>query len=183
MEVGLLTPAQHEQTVDLLLALHEHYHPGRALDRVLLRNHLLDNLCGPHSQIRLVTAELGGQLLGFAAIYLVYSLVEPEPAHQRQCVLKELFVSPRHRSQGIGLALMQWVARYALGQRLRPHRLVGQIVQRARHCVLREPGCEVGRRPPQLSDGARRHRRVGCPMMAHWPLPLTMAGGPPYLTP
>ncbi|MFN4119735.1 GNAT family N-acetyltransferase [Acidovorax sp.] len=44
----------------------------------------------------------------------MYSLVEPEPAHQRQCVLKELFVSPRHRSQGIGLALMQWVARYAL---------------------------------------------------------------------
>ena len=114
MEVGLLTPAQQEQMVDLLLALHDHYHPGRALDRALVRNHLVDNLCRPHSQIRLVTAELGGELLGFAAIYLVYSLVEPEPAHQRQCVLKELFVSPHHRSQGIGLALMQWVARYAL---------------------------------------------------------------------
>ena len=114
MEVGLLTPAQQEQMVDLLLALHDHYHPGRVLYRGLVRNHLLDNLCGPHSQIRLVTAELGGELLGFAAIYLVYSLVEPEPAHQRQCVLNELFVSPHHRSQGIGLALMQWVARYAL---------------------------------------------------------------------
>ena len=87
MEVCLLTPAQQEQMVDLLLALHDHYHPGCALDRSLVRNHLLDNLCGPHSQIRLVTAELGGELLGFAAIYLVYSLVEPESAHQRQCVL------------------------------------------------------------------------------------------------
>ena len=114
MEVGLLTPAQQEQMVDLLLALHDHYHPGRVLVRALVRNHLFDHLCGPHSQIRLVTAELGGELLGFAAIYLVYSLVEPEPAHQRQCVLKELFVSPHHRSQGIGQALMQWVARYAL---------------------------------------------------------------------
>ena len=63
MEVGLLTPAQQEQMVDLLLALHDHYHPGRVLDRGLVRNHLLDNLCGPHSQIRLVTAELGGELL------------------------------------------------------------------------------------------------------------------------
>ena len=67
MEDGLLTPAQQEQTVDLLLALHDHYHPGRVLDRGLVRNHLLDNLCGPHSQIRLVTAELGGELLGLGA--------------------------------------------------------------------------------------------------------------------
>ncbi len=114
MEVGLLAPAQHEQMVDLLLDLYEHYNPGHALGRGIVCNHLLGNLCGPHSQLRLVTAELGGKLLGFAAIYLVYSLVEPEPAHQRQCVLKELFVLPRHRGQGIGLALMQWVARYAL---------------------------------------------------------------------
>lgn len=36
MEVGLLTPAQQEQMVDLLLALHDHYHPGCALDRAAL---------------------------------------------------------------------------------------------------------------------------------------------------
>lgn len=114
MEVGLLTEAQHEQMVDLLLDLYEHYNPGRALGRDVVRNHLLDNLCGTHSQIRLVTAGCGDELLGFAAIYLVYSLVEPEPANQRQCVLKELFVSPRHRSQGVGLELMKWVAQYAV---------------------------------------------------------------------
>ncbi|MFN4119736.1 hypothetical protein [Acidovorax sp.] len=68
MEVGLLTPAQQEHMVGLLLALHEHYHPSRALDRALVHKHLRDNLCGPHSQIRLVTAEVGGELLGFAAI-------------------------------------------------------------------------------------------------------------------
>lgn len=143
MEVGLLPPAQQEQMVDLLLALHDHYHPGRALDRVLVRNHLLDNLCGPHSQIRLVTAELGGELLGFAAIYLVYSLVEPSPPTSGSVYLRScLFLRTIGARYWPGFDAMGGAIR--AGQRLWPHRLVGQVVQRPGHCVLREPGCKVG---------------------------------------
>lgn len=114
MQVNLLSQPQHESFVDLLCELHTYYNEGSSVPHEMVRSHLLDNLLGPHSPLRLVVAhEDDGQVLGFAAITLTYSLVEPTPDQQRHCQLKELYVRSSARSLGVGKAIMSWVARYA----------------------------------------------------------------------
>jgi ribosomal protein S18 acetylase RimI-like enzyme len=79
--------------------------------------HLRDHLLAPGAPSRLVVAsDAAGTALGLAAIVLLDSLVDPAPGHRRQCMVKELFVSERSRGQGIGRALMAWVAGYAAAQ-------------------------------------------------------------------
>ncbi|WP_093555657.1 GNAT family N-acetyltransferase [Pseudoduganella namucuonensis] len=74
----------------------------------------LNNLLRPDSSLSLVVAyEDTGQVLGFAAISLTYSLVEPSPEQRRQCQLKELYVRSSARNRGVGKAIMSWVAQYA----------------------------------------------------------------------
>ena len=114
MQVNLLSPPQHESFIDLLCELHTYYNQGSSVPREMVRSHLVENLLGPDSPLRLVVAHDGaGQVFGFAAISLTYSLVEPAPAQRRHCQLKELYVRSSGRSQGVGKAIMSWVARYA----------------------------------------------------------------------
>jgi len=76
---------------------------------------LVDTLVAADSPLRLVVAaDAAGTVLGFAAISLTYSLVDPTPDKRRHCWLKELYVRSSNRSLGVGRALMAWVARYAV---------------------------------------------------------------------
>jgi ribosomal protein S18 acetylase RimI-like enzyme len=114
MPVGLVTPPQHDSLVGLLCELHAYYNDGAAIAPALVREHLLDNLLGPGSPHRLVVAaDADGRVLGLAAITLVFSLVEAAPDQRRHCQLKELYVRSGHRGQGVGEALMKWVAAHA----------------------------------------------------------------------
>lgn len=115
MHISLLAPEQYESTVDLLCELHAYYNEASTVSREVVRDHLLNNLLAGDSPLRLVVASRKDKAIaGFAAISLVYSLVDPAPERRRQCALKELFVSPSERSKGTGQAIMAWVARYAL---------------------------------------------------------------------
>ena len=74
----------------------------------------IDNLLGPELPLRLVVAyDDVGQVFGFAAISLTYSLVDPTPEQRRHCQLKELYIRSSQRSRGVGSAIMSWVAQYA----------------------------------------------------------------------
>jgi GNAT superfamily N-acetyltransferase len=100
--------------VDLLCELNAYY-SSAAAPREVVRSHLHDRLLAADSPLRLVVAVADdNSVTGFAAIYLVHSLVDPHPEKSSQCALKELFVSQAARGQGIGKALMAWVARHAL---------------------------------------------------------------------
>ena len=114
MHVDLVCEPQYESLVDLLCELHAYYNEGACVPRDMVRSHLVENLLGPDSPLRLAVAFDGsGQVLGFAAISLTYSLVEPSPEQRRHCQLKELYVRASARSGGVGRAIMSWVAHYA----------------------------------------------------------------------
>lgn len=114
MRVELVTDTQHESLIDLLCELHTYYNEGSVVSRELVREHLLENLLGAKSPHRLVVASADdGTVLGLAVITLVYSVVDFDIDKRKHCQLKELYVRPLARSQGVGRALMSWVARYA----------------------------------------------------------------------
>jgi ribosomal protein S18 acetylase RimI-like enzyme len=114
MRVKVVSEPQHESLIDLLCELHTYYNEGSMVPRETVREHLLENLLGAASPHRLVVAgSESGEVVGLAAITLVYSLVEPTAEKRKHCQLKELYVRSSARSQGVGRALMSWVARYA----------------------------------------------------------------------
>lgn len=115
MQVNLVSQPQHESLVALLCELHAYYNDGASVAPDTVRAHLITNLLGPDSPLRLVVAYTdAGDVLGFAAISLTYSLVEPTPDLNHHCQLKELYVRSSQRSHGVGKAIMSWVARYAI---------------------------------------------------------------------
>lgn len=115
MQVDLVSPPQHASLVELLCELNAYYNEGSAVPQEMVHRHLVDNLLGPESPLRLVVAcEKGGQVVGFAAISLTYSLVDPTPEQRRHCQLKELYVRSSERSRGVGKAIMSWVAHHAV---------------------------------------------------------------------
>lgn len=114
MQVDFVSPPQYESLVELLCELHTYYNEGSSVPPEMVRSHLVDNLLGPDSPLRLVVAfEDLGRVIGFAAIALTYSLVDPSPDQQRHCQLKELYIRSSARSRGAGKAIMSFVAQYA----------------------------------------------------------------------
>lgn len=115
MQISLVSPSQWESFTDLLIELYAYYHEGAIVSRPVVESHLHENLLSADSPLRLaVAARSDGTVVGFAAVALLYSLVEPMPEKRRQCLMKELFVSSSQRSRGVGRALMAWVAQFAV---------------------------------------------------------------------
>jgi len=114
VHVDLVTASQHESLVELLCELHGYYNEGSTVSRGLVRSYLADHLLAADSPLLLaVASQEHRHVVGFAAISLTYSLVEPTPDKRRQCWLKELYVLSSRRGLGAGKALMSWVASYA----------------------------------------------------------------------
>ena len=117
MHVAPVSPEQYESLIELLCELYRHYNPEASVSRDVVRDHLTGNLLAPGSAVRLiVAADAAKNIVGFAAIMLLHSLVDPTPANRHQCMVKELYVRAGHRGDGVGRNLMAWVARYAVDQ-------------------------------------------------------------------
>lgn len=116
MQIALVSGPQIESLVDLLHELHAHYNDTSTVTREAVRSHLLEHLLAADSPLRLVVAlDADHNVVGIAAVALLYSLVDPTPENHRQCLVKELFVRSSERGRGVGRALMAWVASYAAG--------------------------------------------------------------------
>lgn len=116
MKIAFLSQDQHGSMIDLLCELHTYYNDTDA-DRDLVATHFQKNLLADNAGMRLVTtSDMQGNVMGFAAIIVMHSLVEPHPDNCRQCLMKELFVSAQYRGQGLGRSLMVWIAKYAQTQ-------------------------------------------------------------------
>ena len=115
MHIAFVDESQHESLIDLMHEMCIFYSDEAPVSRDDVRSNLHDNLLAPGSAVRLVTAvDDGGVVVGLAAVALLHSLVDPAPQRRVQLLLKELYVREASRHQGIGRALMAWVARHAL---------------------------------------------------------------------
>ena len=115
MHIAFVVPDQHEALVDLMHEMCVFYSEEAPASRDDVRSNLLDNLLAPDSALRLVVALADdGTAVGFAAIALLHSLVDPAPQRRGQLLLKELYVRLGQQNHGIGKALMAFVARHAL---------------------------------------------------------------------
>jgi GNAT superfamily N-acetyltransferase len=70
---------------------------------------LAEHLFGARRLVSCLVAEQGGDLVGFAIHYLIYSTFRTQP----MMWLEDLFVPPSHRGRGIGRALLLATAREA----------------------------------------------------------------------
>ncbi len=115
MRVHQLREDQHESMIDLLAEIHAYYTEGAVISHAVIREHLLGNLLSSDSPHRLVVCSRDdGVVAGFAAITLVFSLVDFAPEKRKHCQLKKLYVRSSMRNNGVGRALMSWVARHAV---------------------------------------------------------------------
>lgn len=115
VRLDLVSQPHYESLIELLCELHSYYNKGSSVPPELVRSYLIECLLAPTSPLQLVVATRErSQVLGFAAISLTYSLVEPSANKRRHCWLKELYVRSSSRSRGVGKALMSWVAQYAV---------------------------------------------------------------------
>ena len=115
MPIAFVAAHQHDALIDLMHEMCLFYSEETPVSRDDVRSNLLDNLLAPDSALRLVVASADdGAVLGFAAIALFHSLVDPAPQRRGQLLLKELYVRTGHQRRGVGQALMSWIASHAL---------------------------------------------------------------------
>jgi GNAT superfamily N-acetyltransferase len=115
MRIAFVVPDQHEALVDLMHEMCVSYSEEAPVSRDDVRSNLMDNLLAPDSAVRLVVAaDERGEVIGLAAIVLFHSLAEPDPRRRGQLLLKEIYVRQARQGQGVGKALMAWVARHAI---------------------------------------------------------------------
>ncbi|XZG69219.1 GNAT family N-acetyltransferase [Chitinibacteraceae bacterium HSL-7] len=109
-----VSPDLYESLTSLLYELHCFYTNPATASREDIRSHLLENLLPQAGFCLPVAVDEGNHVLGFAALVLMHSLVDPGADGRKQCLLKELYVSSSSRSRGIGKQLIQWAAAYSL---------------------------------------------------------------------
>ena len=115
MHIEFVAANQHEDLIDLMHEMCVFYSDEEPVAVEDVRCNLFDNLLAPQSPVRLVVAaDDDGTVVGFAAFALFHSLVDPRPPRRGQLLLKELYVRQARQGQGIGKALMAWVARHAV---------------------------------------------------------------------
>ena len=115
MHIDFVAANQHDALISLMHEMCVFYSDAEPVSIADVRANLVDNLLAPASPVRLVVAaDKDGDVVGFAAIALFHSLVDPTPRRRGQLLLKELYVQQARQGRGIGKALMAWVARHAL---------------------------------------------------------------------
>lgn len=110
MEIRLLRREDEEPLTDLLQEMSHHYNGANASPRDVVFRNLLQNILGPHSDVRIVVARAEDRVIGVAMISILY----PAPKERAQLFMKELYVAADWRSQGVGQQLMHWIAAYGV---------------------------------------------------------------------
>jgi GNAT superfamily N-acetyltransferase len=115
MHIDFVAANQHDTLISLMHEMCVFYSDAAPVSIADVRANLVDNLLAPNSPVRLVVAaDDDGEVVGFAAIAMFHSMVDPTPGRRGQMLLKEIYVRQARQGRGIGKALMAWVARHAI---------------------------------------------------------------------
>jgi GNAT superfamily N-acetyltransferase len=115
MHIDFVAANQHDALISLMHEMCVFYSDAAPVSIADVRANLVDNLLAPNSPVRLVVAaDDDGEVVGFAAIAMFHSMVDPTPGRRGQMLLKEIYVRQARQGRGIGRALMAWVARHAI---------------------------------------------------------------------
>jgi hypothetical protein len=88
MEIRLFESHDVESVTDLLHDMSRHYNGENSSTRSAVRTNLIERILGPNSGVTLVVAVSGAQVVGMAAISILY----PAPKERGQLFMKELYV-------------------------------------------------------------------------------------------
>ncbi len=111
--ISWATTEKSDALVPLLMALYKHDVPladEPTIDEVKAHIAQLVDPATPH---RLAIAWHGENCaIGLAAVGIFVSVSDPRLSQRKQAELKELFVLPDFRGQGIGAVLLDWIEEY-----------------------------------------------------------------------
>ncbi len=110
MIITPITSSNSIELVELFSELEDYYFGCQAASKSEIETYFSAGLFAPHSGVQVVGAKVDGDILAFAS----YSILYPAPRLSGQLFMKDLFVSKRARGQGLGRALMVYLAREAL---------------------------------------------------------------------
>ena len=115
MHIDFVAANQHDALISLMHEMCVFYSDAEPVSIADVRANLVDNLLAPNSPVRLVVAaDDDGEVVGFAAIAMFHSMVDPTPGRRGQMLLKEIYVRQARQGSGVGKALMAWLARHAI---------------------------------------------------------------------
>jgi GNAT superfamily N-acetyltransferase len=111
VEVRLATRADRDELVRLFHAIEAHYWGEAAPSRAVMAGHVDEAVLAPGS-CEIAIAERDGRAVGLATFAVLY----PAPGPAGQLFMKDLFTLAESRGQGVGRALMGFLARLAVGR-------------------------------------------------------------------
>ncbi|MCL9783246.1 GNAT family N-acetyltransferase [Vibrio sp. S4M6] len=108
--IKALTKENALDLVPLFMEL-EHYYFGKdAASEAEIRDYLSNKVFSQNSGVSVIAFYHGSNVVGFATFTIMY----PAPKLSGQMFMKDLFVSSMVRGQGVGIKLMQHIARIAV---------------------------------------------------------------------
>jgi GNAT superfamily N-acetyltransferase len=109
VDVRLATRADRDELVDLFHAVEVHYWGDAAPSRAAMARHVDEAVLAPGS-CEIAIAGRDGRAVGMATFAVLY----PAPGPGGQLFMKDLFALADSRGQGVGRALMGFLARLAV---------------------------------------------------------------------
>lgn len=110
IEIDFAGPAEIPRLLPLFLELESYYFGAEAASGPEIETYLRERVFGSDSSVRMLVASFDGEIVGLATFAILY----PAPRLSGQAYLKDLFTSARVRGQGVGKALMIFLARHVL---------------------------------------------------------------------
>mmetsp|Transcript_82912 Transcript_82912/g.162562 ORF Transcript_82912/g.162562 Transcript_82912/m.162562 type:complete len:161 (+) Transcript_82912:107-589(+) len=110
MDIREITVINHLELVPIFVELEKYYFGEQAAKPSDIESYFLNGLFASHSGVRVVAAFISSEVIGFAT----YSIMYPAPRLSGQMFMKDLFVSSKARSQGVGQSLMKYLAKFAI---------------------------------------------------------------------
>lgn len=111
-KVRLATPHDREPLARIFHEIDLHYYGEAAPDPAAMRTHVLDTVLGPGSGCEIAVAVKDAQVMGLA----IFAVLYPAPNLSGSLYMKDLFTVSEARGQGVGQAIMGYLARLAVAR-------------------------------------------------------------------